>query len=112
MGDKEIAKDSYKSSFRKSKTPNYNICDPKVKEDEENSEVEGKLPTDVSDRFAKLYLEYTPMGSSNLALSMCLDYTRSFYEDFMNTDKMSSYTLVNIGTRYTTKEIYRIPIDF
>lgn len=88
------------------------LLDPRVKENEENPEVEGKQPTDVSDRFAKLYLEYTPMGTSNLAFNTGLNYTGSFYGDTMNTDKMPSYTLVNVGTRYTTKEILEYPLTF
>ena len=47
-----------------------------------------------------------------LAFNAGINYTGSFYGDAMNTDKMPSYTLVNIGTRYTTKEILEYPLTF
>ena len=83
----------------------FTLLDPQVKENKENPALEGKRPTEVSDKFAKLYLEYTPIESIDLAFNTGLNYTGSFYGDAMNTDKMPSYTLVNIGTRYTTKEM-------
>ncbi|MCT7910525.1 TonB-dependent siderophore receptor [Arcobacter lacus] len=83
----------------------FTLLDPQVKENKENPTLEGKQPINVADKFAKLYLEYFPFNDMDLAFNTGLNYTGSFYGDAMNTDKMPSYTLVNIGTRYTTKEM-------
>lgn len=90
----------------------FTLLDPQVKENKENQALEGKQPINVADKFAKLYLEYFPFNDRNLAFNTGLNYTGSFYGDAMNTDKMPSYTLVNIGTRYTTKEILEYPLTF
>ncbi|MGE4444785.1 MAG: TonB-dependent siderophore receptor [Candidatus Altimarinota bacterium] len=90
----------------------FTLLDPQVKENKQNPLLEGKRPTNVADKFVKLYLEYTPIESMDLAFNTGLNYTGSFYGDTMNTDKMPSYTLVNIGTRYTTKEILEYPLTF
>lgn len=88
------------------------FLNPQVKENKENPLLEGKQPTDVSDRFAKFYLEYSPIESMELAFNAGVNYTGSFYGDAMNTDKLPSYTLANIGTRYTTKQIIEYPLTF
>jgi len=81
----------------------FTFLDPKVKENKANPELEGKRPTDVANKFAKLYLEYSPFSAMDLALNSGVNYTGSFYGDNINTDKMPSYTLINIGVRYTTQ---------
>ncbi|MGD9553047.1 MAG: TonB-dependent siderophore receptor [Arcobacteraceae bacterium] len=87
------------------------FLDPQVKENKQNPLLEGKKPTNVADRFAKLYLEYSPFNDMELAFNTGINYTGSFYGDTMNTDKMPSYTLVNLGTRYTTKKtVYPLTI--
>lgn len=78
------------------------LLDPKTKENKNNPLLEGKRPQDVADKFAKLYLEYTPFNNMDLAFNSGINYTGSFYGDTMNTDKISSYTLVDLGARYTT----------
>lgn len=90
----------------------FTLLDPQVKENKQNPALEGNQPTNVADKFAKLYLEYTPIESMDLAFNTGLNYTGSFYGDAMNTDKMPSYTLVNVGTRYTTKEMLEYPLTF
>lgn len=92
-------------------TAGFTLLDPEVKENKQNPLLEGKQPINVADKFAKLYLEYSPFGDTELAFNTGLNYTGSFYGDAMNTDKIPSYTLVNVGTRYTIKEtIY--PLTF
>ncbi|PHR73483.1 MAG: TonB-dependent siderophore receptor [Arcobacter sp.] len=81
----------------------FTLLNAKIKENKENPELEGKRPTDVANQFAKVYLEYTPFTKKNISLNTGINYTGSFYGDKINTDKISSYTLVNIGAKYTTK---------
>lgn len=80
----------------------FTLLDPKVKENRENPELEGKRPSNVANKFAKLFLEYKPLNNMDLFFNSGVNYTGSFYGDNMNTDKMPSYTLVNLGARYTT----------
>ncbi|MCT7608829.1 TonB-dependent receptor domain-containing protein [Aliarcobacter butzleri] len=80
------------------------VCVPtKTKENKNNPLLEGKRPQDVADKFAKLYLEYSPFDTMDLAFNSGINYTGSFYGDNLNTDKIPSYTLVDFGARYTTK---------
>ena len=79
------------------------LLDPKTKENKNNPLLEGKRPQDVADKFAKLYLEYSPFDTMDLAFNSGINYTGSFYGDNLNTDKIPSYTLVDFGARYTTK---------
>ncbi|MEV9527140.1 TonB-dependent receptor [Aliarcobacter butzleri] len=79
------------------------LLDPKTKENKNNPLLEGKRPQDVADKFAKLYLEYSPFDIMDLAFNSGINYTGSFYGDNLNTDKIPSYTLVDFGARYTTK---------
>lgn len=89
----------------------FTYLDAQVKENKESPELEGKRPTEVSDKFAKLYVEYAPFDDLNLALIAGVNHTSSFYGDSMNTDKMPSYTLLNAGVRYVTK-VDTYPLTF
>lgn len=80
----------------------FTLLDPKVKENRENPELEGKRPSNVANKFAKLFLEYKPLNNMDLFFNSGVNYTGSFYGDNLNTDKIPSYTLVNLGARYTT----------
>ena len=51
---------------------------PQVKENKENPLLE-KQPTDVSDRFAKFYLEVFSIESMELAFNAGVNYTGKFY---------------------------------
>lgn len=79
------------------------LLDPKTKENKNNPLLEGKRQQDVADKFAKLYLEYSPFDTMDLAFNSGINYIGSFYGDSLNTDKIPSYTLVDFGARYTTK---------
>lgn len=94
----------------------FTLLDAQIKENKQNPELEGKRPTDVSDKFAKLYLEYTPFFKKNLSLNTGINYTGSFYGNSDNTDKLPSYTLVNVGAKYTAQSTkypltYRLNIN-
>ncbi|NLU33364.1 MAG: TonB-dependent receptor [Wolinella succinogenes] len=89
----------------------FTYLDAQVKENKESPELEGKRPTEVSDKFAKLYVEYAPFDDLNLALIAGVNHTSSFYGDSMNTDKMPGYTLLNAGVRYVTK-VDAYPLTF
>ncbi|WP_268876309.1 TonB-dependent siderophore receptor [Aliarcobacter vitoriensis] len=80
----------------------FTILDAKVKENKNNPALEGKRPSNVADNFVKLYLEYTPFDTIDFAVNGGANYTGSFYGNNLNTDKIDSYTLVNLGARYTT----------
>jgi len=79
------------------------LLDAQVKKNKQNPNLVGKTPREVSDKFAKLYLEYTPFESSELSFNGGLNYTGSFYGDNKNADKLPSYTLYNLGAKYTIK---------
>lgn len=81
----------------------FTYLDAQVKENKQNPELEGKHPANVADTFAKLYVEYTPFNTQNIALNAGANYTGSFYGDSMNTDKLPGYTLINAGARYTSE---------
>ena len=80
----------------------FTFLDAKVKENKANPELEGKRPFDVANKFAKFYLEYKPLNNLDLSINGGINYTGSFYGDNLNTDKIPSYTLVNLGAKYTT----------
>lgn len=81
----------------------FTLLDAKVKENKANSELEGKTPKEVSELFAKLYLEYTPFKRKDISLNTGINYTGSYYSSNDNTEKLPSYTLFNIGARYATQ---------
>ena len=89
----------------------FTLLDAKIKENKQNPEYEGKRPDDVANRFAKVYLEYTPFTRKDISLNTGINYTGSFYGNKENTDKMPSYTLVNIGAKYTIKDMKK-PLTF
>ncbi|WP_257118583.1 TonB-dependent siderophore receptor, partial [Aliarcobacter vitoriensis] len=80
----------------------FTLLEASVKDNKSNPALEGKTPFNVSDKFAKLYLEYTPFDSINFAVNGGANYTGSFYGTNFETDKIDSYILYNIGARYTT----------
>ena len=73
----------------------------KFKDNENDPELIGKTPQEVADKMLKLYGEYTISAVPGLVISGGFNYTGDFYADDENTDKLSGYTLVDIGARYT-----------
>ena len=68
-----------------------------------NPALEGKKPTNVASRMGKIYAEYALPWISGLSLTGGIYYTGEKYADTANTDKIPSYTLYDIGARYTTR---------
>ena len=81
----------------------FTMLDAKVKKQKQNPLLEGKRPINVADNFVKLFLEYTPFNNMDFAINGGANYTGSFYGDNLNTDKVDSYTIFDLGARYTTK---------
>lgn len=68
-----------------------------------NPALEGKKPTNVASRMGKIYAEYALPWVPGLSLTGGIYYTGEKYADVTNTDKIPSYTLYDIGARYTTR---------
>jgi len=68
-----------------------------------NPVLEGKKPTNAASRIGKIYAEYAFPWVPGLSLTGGIYYTGERYGDAANTDKIPSYTLYDIGTRYTTR---------
>ncbi|MDB6060281.1 MAG: TonB-dependent receptor protein [Verrucomicrobiaceae bacterium] len=73
-----------------------------------NPALEGKMPSGVADKMAKLYAEYSVPGVNGLTLSGGAFYTGSYYGDGLNTDDIKDFVVGDIGARYATK-IYNTP---
>lgn len=69
-------------------------------EESNNASLEGKSPTDVADRMAKIYGEYSFSGISALSLTAGIFYTGEKFSNSTNTSKLDPYTLMDLGLRY------------
>ena len=65
--------------------------------------LEGKKPINAASRMGKIYAEYALPWISGLSLTGGIYYTGERYANAANTDKISSYTLYDIGARYSTR---------
>jgi iron complex outermembrane receptor protein len=63
----------------------------------------GKRPQNVSETMAKAYLEYDLPFIPGLTLTGGVYYTGSFFADATNLQALPSYTLADLGARYTTE---------
>ncbi|WP_347887804.1 TonB-dependent receptor [Nitrosomonas europaea] len=68
-----------------------------------NPALEGKKPANAASRMGKIYAEYALPWIEGLSLTGGVYYTGEKYADAANTDKIPSYTLYDIGARYTTR---------
>jgi len=68
-----------------------------------NPDLEGKKPTNAASRMGKIYAEYALPWIPGLSLTGGIYYTSERYADAANNDKIPSYTLYDIGTRYATR---------
>ena len=64
---------------------------------------EGKKPTNVASKMAKLYAEYNIPMVQGLAVTSGAYWTGKSYRDGANTDVIPSYTVYDGGLRYKTK---------
>jgi iron complex outermembrane receptor protein len=62
--------------------------------------LEGKRPNGVADSTVKLYAEYAPRALAGWTFTGGVYVTGEGYQDPLNTRKISSYTLVDVGVRY------------
>ncbi|MBX3630160.1 MAG: TonB-dependent receptor [Nitrosomonas sp.] len=69
----------------------------------ESPALEGKKPTNAASRMGKIYAEYALPWIPGLSLTGGIYYTGEKYGDTANTDKIPSYTLYDIGARYSTR---------
>lgn len=81
-------------------TGGLTLFDAEVKEQQQDPLLEGKRPTDVAERIAKLRAEYRLPLLPALKLTGAISYTGSQYADAMNTDRLPSFTLFDVGARY------------
>lgn len=75
------------------------LLDAKV----EGSAYDGKAPVDVARVLAKLYTEYELPWMRGLFLTGGVYHTGRQWADAINTDRLKSYTTLDLGARYNTK---------
>jgi iron complex outermembrane receptor protein len=71
-----------------------------VRDNQQNPTLEGKTPSNVAEKFYKVYLDYDIPHLPGLSLNGGAVFTGDFYGDSENTDKIDGYTLIDIGARY------------
>jgi len=69
----------------------------------ESSDLKGKKPINAASRMGKIYAEYALPWVKGLVLTGGAYYTGEKYGNNANTDKIPSYTLYDIGARYSTR---------
>lgn len=80
----------------------FTLLDAQVKEQDQEPTLEGKQPPGVAETLAKLRAEYQLPALPALSLIGGVTYTSHQYADAMNTDRLPSYTLFDVGARYET----------
>jgi len=78
------------------------LMDLSIRKDK-SAALEGKSPTGVARRLAKLYVDYRVPGAPGLFLSAGAYYTGKKYESSDNTLTVPSYTVYDLGARYEIK---------
>ena len=81
----------------------YTYLDPKIKQQKNKPELEGKRPPIVAKEMFKLYAEYELPQIENVSVNAGVIYTGKSYADKENTDVLPTYTLFNLGARYQTQ---------
>ena len=66
------------------------------------SDLEGKIPTNVAEKMAKMYAEYD-LPIHGLTLTGGVYYMGEMYANTTNTDKLPAVITEDLGARYTTK---------
>lgn len=85
----------------------FALLDPKVKKQQQNPLLEGKRPIHVARRMVKLRAEYDVPSVEGLSVSAGFNTTGASYADTMNTDRLSGYTVYDLGLRYETRVAQR-----
>ena len=83
----------------------FTLLDAQIKDNATNPEWQGNTPINVAENMVKLYAEYIIDSLPGLVVNGGFSYNGSFYAgkyfgDNSNSEKLPSYTLVNIGARY------------
>lgn len=78
----------------------FTLLDARIRRNEAQPELEGKRPRAVAERLFKVYGEYAVPAVPGLVLNAGLSHNGHFYGDNLNTDRLPSYTLLDIGARY------------
>lgn len=78
------------------------LMDAEVKKSTNNLSV-GKIPQGVAEEMAKLYAEYDLPFIPRLTVTGGLYYVGKSYLDVNNLQEVPSYTIADMGLRYTTK---------
>lgn len=78
----------------------YTWVDAEVEKQKQNPDLEGKHPIEVAENIFKVYAEYQLPQIENLSVSAGLNYTGERFADNLNTDRLPSFTLINLGARY------------
>lgn len=68
-----------------------------------NKALEGKSPTLVARKMAKLYSEYRLPTEARVYLTNGIYYTGPSWLDSANTQRLPSYALIDLGARYETR---------
>jgi iron complex outermembrane receptor protein len=83
-------------------TGGITLLNAEVEEQKEDPTLEGKQPSNVAERFAKLRAEYRLPALPALSLIGGVSYTGPQYGDALNTDRLPGFTLFDAGARYET----------
>ncbi|WP_293985720.1 TonB-dependent siderophore receptor [Sphingobium sp.] len=86
------------------------LMDAKVRK-ADNPALEGKKPTDVSNRLAKIFAQYEIPGISGLSLSGGAFYAGPTYKDAANLQKIDGYLVFDLGAHLKTT-IVDHPVSF
>ena len=78
----------------------FTLLDAQTKDNKDNIELEGKRPRHIAKQMFKLYGEYNIAAISGLVINAGFSYTGSFYADNINTERLDSFTLFDMGARY------------
>ena len=76
------------------------VLDASVRENRQTPALEGKRPIGVAEKMFKVYAEYTLPGFRSLSLNGGVNYVGNYFGNATNTDRISGYTLVDVGVRY------------
>lgn len=87
----------------------FTLFNAQVTSQANNPSLDGKVPMNVAEQMAKVYLEYDVPFVKGLTLTGGAYYTGSFYADAANTDLLPGVLIGDVGARYTT-HIDRYPL--
>lgn len=78
----------------------FTLMRDRVRRARNNTALEGKVPVNVPERSARLFLDYLPSVVPGLAIDAGLNYSGKRYVDNLNTDDTGSVLTIDAGARY------------